>query len=80
MAVVSGRSSATEVQRLAARGYDDFRPTHEFAMRAIIAGISGVVYQYLRNGRAAELPGLGHNAHVEDPAAVLRLARPYLTE
>jgi len=23
---------------LAARGYDDFRPTHEFAMRAIIAG------------------------------------------
>ena len=28
----------------------------------------------------AELPGLGHNAHVEDPAAVLRLARPYLTE
>lgn len=23
---------------LAARGYDDFRPTHEFAMRAVIAG------------------------------------------
>lgn len=23
---------------LAARGYDDFRPTHEFAMRAILAG------------------------------------------
>ena len=23
---------------LAARGYDDFRPSHEFAMRAIIAG------------------------------------------
>jgi DNA-binding MarR family transcriptional regulator len=26
---------------LAARGYDDFRPTHEFAMRAIIAGADG---------------------------------------
>jgi pimeloyl-ACP methyl ester carboxylesterase len=27
-----------------------------------------------------ELAGLGHNAHVEDPAALLRLARPYLTD
>jgi pimeloyl-ACP methyl ester carboxylesterase len=24
------------------------------------------------------LPGLGHNAHVEDPAAVLRLAAPFV--
>ena len=27
--------------------------------------------------RAVTLPGLGHNAHVEDPAAVLRLLHPY---
>jgi len=27
-----------------------------------------------------ELAGRGHNAHVEDPAALLRLARPYLTD
>ena len=26
------------VVELAARGYEDFRPTHEFAMRAIVAG------------------------------------------
>lgn len=30
----------------------------ELTVRAIIAGITGVVYQYLRNGKAAELPGL----------------------
>lgn len=30
----------------------------DLTVRAIIAGVTGVVYQYLRNGRTAELPGL----------------------
>jgi AcrR family transcriptional regulator len=30
----------------------------DLAVRAIIAGISGVVYQHLRNGKTRELPGL----------------------
>ena len=30
----------------------------DLTVRAIVAGVTGVVYQYLRNGRTAELPGL----------------------
>jgi AcrR family transcriptional regulator len=30
----------------------------DLTVRAIVAGVTGVVYQYLRNGKAAELPGL----------------------
>lgn len=55
--------AAATVPVLLARGEHDRLVTAE-QLRALAAD-------------PVELPGLGHNAHVEDPAAVLRLVDPY---
>lgn len=59
---VAHRERAWEAFEAMARRYFDNtlpeQPVPDLTVRAIIAGISGVVYQYLRNGRVEELPGL----------------------
>jgi pimeloyl-ACP methyl ester carboxylesterase len=63
---VAGLIAAAPVPVLLARGEHDRMVT--------AAQLRGLVPD------PVELAGLGHNAHVEDPAALLRLARPYLTD
>ena len=63
---VAGLIAAAPVPVLLARGEHDPMVT--------AAQLRGLVPD------PVELAGLGHNAHVEDPAALLRLARPYLTD
>lgn len=59
---VAHRERAWEVFEQVAREYFDdnasSEPVSDLTVRAVIAGISGVVYQYLRNGRTSELPGV----------------------
>ena len=59
---IAHREKAWEAFERVAREYFDntasSEPVSDLTVRAIIAGISGVVYQYLRNGRTRELPGV----------------------
>ncbi|HEX5984705.1 MAG TPA: TetR/AcrR family transcriptional regulator [Solirubrobacterales bacterium] len=55
------RERAWEAFEQMARQYFDNASSQrvsDLTVRAIIAGITGVVYQYLRNGRVEELPGV----------------------
>lgn len=59
---IAHREKAWEAFEAVARQYFDStpfeQPVSDLTIRAIIAGISGVVYQCLRNGRVEELPDL----------------------
>jgi len=59
---IAHRERAWEAFEQVAREYFDnnasSQPVSDLTVRAIIAGISGVVYQYLRNGKTKELPGV----------------------
>lgn len=58
---IAHRERAWEAFEQVARQYFDnnsSQPVSDLTVRAIIAGISGVVYQYLRNGKTKELPGV----------------------
>jgi AcrR family transcriptional regulator len=55
------RERAWEAYEQVARQYfDNTSPQRisDLTVRVIVAGVSGVVYQYLRNGRTEELPGV----------------------
>lgn len=59
---IAHRERAWEAfETMARRYFDDTSPQHpvsDLTVRAVIAGISGVVYQYLRNDKVDELPNL----------------------
>jgi TetR/AcrR family transcriptional regulator len=59
---IAHRERAWEAFEGVAREYFDnnapAEPASDLTVRTIIAGISGVVYQYLRNGKTKELPGV----------------------
>jgi TetR/AcrR family transcriptional regulator len=59
---IAHRERAWEAFEQVAREYFDnnasSQPVSDLTVRTIIAGISGVVYQYLRNGKTKELPGV----------------------
>jgi AcrR family transcriptional regulator len=58
---IAHRERAWEAFEQVARQYFDNNSSQQVSdltVRAIIAGISGVVYQYLRNGKIKELPGV----------------------
>jgi AcrR family transcriptional regulator len=58
---IAHRERAWEAFEQFARRYFDNTSSQrvsDLTVRAIIAGVSGVVYQYLRNGRTEELPGV----------------------
>jgi AcrR family transcriptional regulator len=59
---IAHREKAWEAFEQVAREYFDnnasAQPVSDLTVRTIIAGISGVVYQYLRNGKTKELPGV----------------------
>jgi TetR/AcrR family transcriptional regulator len=59
---IAHRERAWEAFERVAREYFDndtsSQPVSDLTVRAIIAGISGVVYQYLRNGKTKALPGV----------------------